>query len=47
VVEKGDSLWTISKKYQGITVENLREWNGIRGSDLKPGTRLKLCSCSP
>ena len=47
VVEKGDSLWTISKKYQGISVENLREWNGIRGSDLKPGTRLKLCSCSP
>ena len=48
IVEKGDSLWTISKKYQGITVDNLREWNGIRGNDLKPGTRLKLCSsCSP
>ena len=47
VVEKGDSLWTISKKYQGISIENLREWNGIRGNDLKPGTRLKLCSCSP
>ena len=47
VVEKGDSLWTISRKYQGISVENLREWNGIRGDDLKPGTRLKLCSCSP
>jgi membrane-bound lytic murein transglycosylase D len=47
VVEKGDSLWTISKKHQGITVENLREWNGIRGNDIKPGTRLKLCNCSP
>lgn len=47
VVQKGDSLWTISKKHQGITVENLREWNGIRGNDIKPGTRLKLCNCSP
>lgn len=47
VVEKGDSLWTISKKHQGITVENLREWNGIRGNDIKPGTKLKLCNCSP
>ena len=47
VVESGDSLWTISRKYQGISVDNLREWNGIRGNDLKPGTRLKLCSCSP
>ncbi len=47
VVEKGDSLWTISKKYQGVSVDNLREWNGIRGNNLKPGTKLKLCNCSP
>jgi membrane-bound lytic murein transglycosylase D len=47
IVEKGDSLWTISKKYQGISVDNLREWNGIRGDELKPGTQLKLCSCTP
>ncbi len=45
-VQKGDSLWTISKKYPGISIENLREWNGISGNDLKPGTKLKLCSCS-
>lgn len=47
VVEKGDSLWTISKKYQGVSIDNLREWNGIRGNNLKPGTKLKLCNCSP
>tara|TARA_R110002167_G_scaffold206691_18_gene410820 strand:- start:30072 stop:31763 length:1692 start_codon:yes stop_codon:yes gene_type:complete len=45
-VQSGDSLWTISKKYPGITIENLREWNGISGSNLKPGTKLKLCDCS-
>ncbi len=46
VVREGDSLWTISKKYPGITVENLREWNGLSGSNLRPGTKLKLCNCS-
>ncbi len=45
-VQSGDSLWTISKKYPGISVENLREWNGISGSKLQPGTKLKLCNCS-
>ena len=45
-VKSGDSLWTISRKYSGITVDNLREWNGISGNNLKPGTKLKLCDCS-
>ena len=45
-VQNGDSLWTISKKYPGISVQNLREWNGISGNNLKPGTKLKLCDCS-
>ncbi|MCK5440299.1 MAG: LysM peptidoglycan-binding domain-containing protein, partial [Maribacter sp.] len=45
-VKSGDSLWTISKKYPGISIENLREWNGISGNNLKPGTKLKLCDCS-
>jgi membrane-bound lytic murein transglycosylase D len=45
-VQSGDSLWTISRKYPGISVENLREWNGISGNNLQPGTKLKLCDCS-
>lgn len=45
MVKSGDSLWTISRKYPGISVENLRQWNGISGKDLKPGTTLKLCAC--
>ncbi|MFT4832996.1 MAG: membrane-bound lytic murein transglycosylase D [Psychroserpens sp.] len=45
MVKSGDSLWTISKKYPGITIENLREWNGIRGNDIKIGAKIKLCSC--
>jgi len=46
VVQKGDTLWTISRKYPGVSIEELREWNGIRDNNLQPGTRLKLCSCS-
>lgn len=45
-VKAGDSLWTISKKYPGITIEKLRQWNGISGNNLQPGTKLKLCDCS-
>ena len=45
-VRSGDSLWTISKKYPGVTIDNLRKWNGISGNNLKPGTKLKLCDCS-
>ncbi|MEM7487047.1 MAG: LysM peptidoglycan-binding domain-containing protein, partial [Bacteroidota bacterium] len=26
--------------------DNLREWNGLSGNNLKPGTKLKLCDCS-
>ncbi|WP_396632700.1 LysM peptidoglycan-binding domain-containing protein [Maribacter sp. R86514] len=45
-VRSGDSLWTISRKYPGVTIENLRKWNGISGNNLKLGTKLKLCDCS-
>jgi len=42
VVRKGDSLWSISKKFPGITVQNIQKWNDISGSRLKPGMKLKL-----
>jgi membrane-bound lytic murein transglycosylase D len=46
-VRQGDSLWTISKKYPGVSVENLQKWNGISGNNLKSGTKLVLCDCQP
>jgi membrane-bound lytic murein transglycosylase D len=42
VVEQGDSLWSISKKFSGISVQNLQDWNGISGKNLKPGTKLMI-----
>jgi membrane-bound lytic murein transglycosylase D len=41
-VRSGDSLWSISKKFPGITVQNLRSWNSIPNTNLKPGMVLKL-----
>ena len=40
VVEQGDSLWSISLKFSGISVQDLQDWNGISGKNLKPGTKL-------
>ncbi len=41
-VKTGDTLWSISQKFKGISVENLRNWNDISGSGIKPGMKLKL-----
>ena len=40
VVEQGDSLWSISLKFSGVSVQNLQDWNGISGKNLKPGMKL-------
>jgi membrane-bound lytic murein transglycosylase D len=41
-VKKGDSLFSISKKYPGVTINDLKKWNGISGEDIKPGMKLKI-----
>jgi len=41
-VKKGDSLYSISKKYPGVTISDLKKWNDINGEDLKPGMKLKI-----
>lgn len=45
VVKKGDTLWSIAQKFPGISVKNIQEWNDISGKNIKPGMKLKLCSC--
>ncbi len=42
-VKKGDSLWTISRKFKNVSVDDLKKWNNIWGSKgLKIGTKLKI-----
>ena len=41
VVKAGDTLWSISKQH-GVTVETLRELNGLSGSGIRIGQTLVL-----
>lgn len=41
-VQNGDSLWSISQKFPGVSIQNIRDWNDISGSKLKPGMKLKI-----
>ena len=42
IVKSGDSLWSISQKFPGVSVQNIKDWNDISGSKLKPGMKLKI-----
>ena len=41
-VKKGDSLFSIAKKYPGVSISDLKKWNGISSEDIKPGMKLKI-----
>ena len=43
VVKKGDSLWTIAKKFPKVSTEDIKKWNNIwSAKSIKPGTKLKI-----
>lgn len=39
IVKRGESLYTIAKQHR-ITVKQIQQWNGLRGTKLKVGQRL-------
>ncbi len=39
-VQPGDTLWDISKKLPGITIEKIRSLNNLKSSHLQPGQKL-------
>ena len=41
-VKKGDSLFSIAKKYPGVTISDLKKWNDIPNEDIQPGMKLKI-----
>ncbi|HEX9152468.1 MAG TPA: LysM peptidoglycan-binding domain-containing protein, partial [Flavobacterium sp.] len=41
-VKKGDSLFSIAKKYPGVTISDIKKWNDIRDEPIKPGMKLKI-----
>lgn len=40
-VQRGDSLGKIATQY-GVSVSSLQSWNGIRGSVIQPGQKIKI-----
>ena len=43
VVQQGDSLWTIAKKFPKVSVDQIKEWNNIWETKvIQPGTKLKI-----
>lgn len=42
LVKKGDSLFSIAKKYPGVSISDIKKWNGIKNESLKPGMKLKI-----
>ena len=41
-VQKGDSLYSIAKKFPGISAEDIKKWNDISGNTIKPGMKLNI-----
>lgn len=42
VVQKGDSLMSISKKHPGSSVAEIKKLNNIKGDNIQPGQKLKI-----
>ncbi len=42
VVQRGDTLWSISQRYGGISVEKIKKMNGLRSNSVRKGQKLKI-----
>lgn len=42
IVQEGDTLWDISRKFQGLTIERIKELNSLTHSKIQPGQKLVI-----
>ena len=42
IVQKGDTLWGIAKKHNGLSVWKIKSLNNLETDNLKPGTKILL-----
>ncbi len=40
IVQPGDTLWDISRKFQGVTIEKIKTLNNLKSNRLEPGMKL-------
>lgn len=41
-VKSGDSLFSISKQFPGVSIDDIKKWNDISGDSIQPGMKLKI-----
>ena len=44
IVQKGDTLWEIAKKHNGVSIWKIKSLNNMESDMLKPGTKILLPS---
>jgi len=42
VVQPGDTLWDISRKYDGLSIEKLKKMNNLKSNKITPGQKLLI-----
>jgi len=42
IVKKGDTLWDIAQKHEGLSVWKIKSLNNLESDNLKPGTKILL-----
>ncbi len=42
VVKYGDTLWDISRMYQGLSIEKIKSLNNLKNNQIKPGQKLRI-----
>lgn len=42
VVQPGDTLWDISRMYQGLSIQKIKTLNNLTNNSLKPGMNLRI-----
>ena len=42
IVKKGDTLWDIAQKYEGLSIWKIKSLNNMESDNLKPGTKIIL-----
>lgn len=46
-VRRGENLWTIARKYPGVSTRELKEWNRLSGNKIRTGQKLYLTAANP
>ena len=46
-VRPGDTLWSIAQRFKDISLDQIKQWNPQLGNNIQPGTKVKVCACTP